>query len=652
MSAETDAHPEPILEPTLDPEPAPPPRLRRTLLEASSVATFAIAWGAVLLRVWRMPMRLPFDTRSDATLISSMVKTMGERGWYLQQPRLGAPFGQQFYDFPHGGETFQLFAMKILVAVAGDWGLAMNLYFLLGFGVLSGVTFLVLRHLRFGCVPSAIAALVYTFLPYHFTHGEMHLWRSTYFTAPLAALLLVWATQWRERFLVDPERAGRFPVRANLRWRRVAGAVAVAVVVAGTETMTTGFTMTLLASGALVGSIRWREPARLVVAASLIAVMGITFGLLSYPTLNYYRAYGTNERAARRLVTESELYGIKLTRLVTPQGGHRSSVLSAIGSKAQEDSFVRSEGGQALGILGTAGFLGALWGAFAGRWRRDGPDTRPSWDRSALREHATTTTLLSLLFGMIAGLSVLLAMVGFAQIRVWNRIMLLIAFFAAVVVLLWSERGVAWARRRFANPKPVLGAVAVAVLAFGLWDGIPPQRKPYAEIEAQHANDRAFVSQIEAVMPDGAAIFQLPVVEFPESEPVGRMLDYDHLRAFLADDGSLRWSYGSIKGRPDADWQVKLRDEVGPIGALPALLGLGFEGLWIDTYGYTDGGLGDGGEIDDIVAAVGVEPMVSGDGRFVFLDLRDFRRRTGMSDEELRQSARDLLGVEPPEGAP
>jgi len=618
---------------------------RRLPLETLAVAGLAWAWGAILLRVWDMPKRLPFDTRSDATLISAMVKTMEERGWYLNQPRLGAPFGQQFYDFPHGGESFQLMAMKVLVTVTGDWGLAVNLYFFFGFGFLAAVTFLVLRHLRFGPVVAGIAALTYTFMPYHFTHGEMHLWRSTYYSAPLAALLLVWATAWRERFLEDPALVGKGSIRSNLRWPRIAGAVAIAVVIAGTETMTTGFTMVLLGTGALVAAIRFREPARLVVAVGLIAVMGITFGILSYPTLNYYRAYGTNEQAARRLVTESELYGLKLSRMLTPQGGHRLHALSEIGNRAQDQSSVRSEGGQALGMLGIAGFLGALWGAFSGRWRRERPDTRPGWDRSALREDATTFTLLALLFGTIGGLSILVSMAGFSQIRVWNRIVLIIAFFAMVVVLMWSEQLTAWIRGRVPRPKAVLGVVAVAVLAFGLWDSIPPQRKPYAEIEAQHASDRAFVAEIEDLMPDGAKILQLPIIEFPEAQPVGKMEDYDHLRAYLADDGTLEWSYGSMKGRPDAAWQITLRDEVGPVGALPAILGLGFEGIWIDTYGY----VGKEDEVDQITAAVGVEPLVSPDGRFVFLDLRDYKRRIDMTDEELRQAAIDVLGVTPPE---
>ncbi|MGI8755730.1 MAG: hypothetical protein ACR2MB_07695 [Acidimicrobiales bacterium] len=625
------------------------PRARRVAAESLGVAAAGWAWGAWLLRVWRMPIRLPFDTRSDATLISAMVKTIGERGWYLKQPRLGAPFGQQFYDFPHGGETFQLVAMKVLVRVSGNWGLAINLYFLLGFGIVAAVSFACLRLLRFGPVIAGVAALIYTFLPYHFIHGETHLWRSTYFTAPLAALLLVWATSWRERFLVDAGRTGRGTLRGNLRRPRVAAAVGIAVVIGGSETMTTGFTMVLLAAGALVAAIRWREPVRLVISGALVAVLAVTFVVLSIPTLNYYRSHGTNPVAARRLVTESELYGLKFTRLVLPQGGHRSSSLGDLGARSQDRSVVKSEGGQALGFLGAAGFLGALYGAIAGRRRAsERPDVAPGWDRGVLREQASMFTVLAFLFGTIGGGAVLLAMVGFSQIRVWDRILLIIAFFAMVVVAMWAERLADWLPTRTTRARPLLAVAAVAVLAFGLWDGIPPVRQPYAEIEEQHRSDRSFLAAIEHRMPEGAAIFQLPVIPFPETETPGRMLDYDPLRAYLADDGSLRWSYGSIKGRSAADWQVYLRDHVGPIGALPGLLGLGFEGIWLDTYGYTD----DGREARRIQHAVGVAPLRSPDKRFLFFDLRDYRRRTAMNDRELRAAARRILRVDPPADAP
>src|SRR5690606_20613487 len=178
--------------------------VRRLSAEVLAVAVAAWAWSAAMLRVWTMPLRLPWDTRSDATLISTMVKNTVDTGWFSDQPRLGAPFGQSLHDFPHGGETFQLVGMKAIAAVTGDWGLTMNVYFILGAGLLAAVTHLVMRHLGFGPVVAAVASLLFTALPYRFSHGQMHLWRSSYLSAPVAALLLIWVACWRERFLRSP----------------------------------------------------------------------------------------------------------------------------------------------------------------------------------------------------------------------------------------------------------------------------------------------------------------------------------------------------------------------------------------------------------------------------------------------------------------
>lgn len=606
-----------------------------------------------MLRVWSMPLRLPWDTRSDATLISTMVKNTVDTGWFAEQPRLGAPFGQNLHDFPHGGETFQLVGMKALAAVAGDWGLTMNLYFILGAGVLAAVTHLVMRHLGFGPIVAAVAALLFMALPYRFSHGQMHLWRSSYVSAPLAALLLVWVASWRECFLRSPgDRAVRVWQRGALRWRRVVVAAGLAVFIAGTETMTTAFTMTLLATGAVVGALRHRDPQRLVVAGAVVAVMVATFAVLSAPTLLHYAEHGTNEVAARRFTTESEWYGLKLTRLVLPEPGHRSGPMSDLGERSQEQTLIVSEPGQALGILGTIGFAGVLYAALTRRRGGEPTPETPPWDRAALRDSAVVNTLLALAFGTIGGFSVILALVGFGQVRVWNRILLFVAFFAMVEVASRSEQLV----RRMANRRPVvgpaaLGCLAAVVLAFGLWDGIPPPRESYDAIESRHASDRAFVAAIEGAMPEGAAIFQVPILDFPEVVAPGLMEDYDPFRGYLADSGSLRWSYGSVKGRPEAEWQSRVRDEIGPVGALPALVGMGFDGLWLDTYGYRQGpthpGL-DPAEIDAIEQAVGVEPLVSADERFRFYDLRPFRESLGLTDAQLRDEAERVLGIDPP----
>lgn len=620
----------------------------RLAAEAAAVMVAAWTWTAAMLRIWEMPLRLPWDTRSDATLIATMVKNTVDTGWFADQPRLGAPFGQNLHDFPHGGETFQLAVMKVVATFTGDWGLTMNLYFLVGAGLLAAVTHLVLRHLGFGPLVAAVGALLYTALPYRFAHGQMHLWRSSYFTAPLAALLLVWVACWRERFLRAPtDRSVRVWRRGALRWPRVAAAAAMAVVIAGTETMTTAFTMTLLVVGAVVGALRHRDPQRLLVAGGLVSVMIATFAVLSAPTLLHYAEHGSNDVAARRFTTESEWYGLKLTRLVLPEPGHRVGALSDIGERSQEHTLLVSEPGQALGILGTIGFAGVLYAALTRRRGGEPSPASPPWDRAALRDSGVVNTLVALAFGTIGGFSVVMAMVGFGQVRVWNRIMLFVAFFAMVEAATRVEQ----VGRRVNIRHPSYAGIAAVVLAFGLWDGIPPPRMSYDAIEARHASDRAFVSAIEDVLPDGAAIFQIPVLDFPEVVAPGAMEDYDPLRGYLADSGSLRWSYGAVKGRPESDWQSRLRDEVGPVGALPALLGMGFEGLWVDTHGYRPGpthpGL-DPTEIDAIELAVGVEPLTSPDGRFLFFDLRSYREGLGLGDAELRAEAVRVLGIEPP----
>ena len=150
-------------------------------------------------------------------------------------------------------------------------------------------------------------------------------------------------------------------------------------------------------------------------------------------------------------------------------------------------------------------------------------------------------------------------------------------------------------------------------------------------------------------MPDGAAIFQLPVVPFPETPPVGGMLDYDLYRGYIHDDGSLRWSYGGVKGRPDADWQLPLRDGLDPVTALPGLLGMGYDGLWVDTFGYPDGGASLRPRLDRVLRE---RPLRSENGRLLFYDLSGYKRRLGRSDAQLRAIAQRQFGITPPRPLP
>src|SRR5829696_4292068 len=91
---------------------------------------------------------------------------------------------------------------------------------------------------------------------------------------------------------------------------------------------------------------------------------------------------------------------------------------------------------------------------------------------------------------------------------------------------------------------------------------------------------------MEAALPATAMVFQLPFHRFPESQPQGRMIDYDPLRPYVLGDGRLRWSYGGLKGR-SADWQ-----DLWVAQPLPVLLGAvaaaGFDALWVNRRAFDD----------------------------------------------------------------
>jgi phosphoglycerol transferase len=133
-------------------------------------------------------------------------------------------------------------------------------------------------------------------------------------------------------------------------------------------------------------------------------------------------------------------------------------------------------------------------------------------------------------------------------------------------------------------------------------------------------------------------IFQLPYIPFPENPSVIKMKDYDHFRGYLHSK-NLRWSYGAMKERQADFWQKQV--SLLPVGEFMQRLSLaGFNGIYVDRYGYADSGA----QIEsEISAAVGTEPLISGNGRLAFFDTTQFNKRLkeGFTDQDW-QLKRDL----------
>ncbi len=610
-------------------------------VQAAAVGLGALAIVTWLYRLWDRSLSVPFENVYDARQVASSVRSLIDHGLFAENPALGAPFGRTRFDWPAAGELLQRAVIVMFGFVDRRYGVVMNAYYVFGFAAVAVVAFLVLRVLRFGFVVAAPIALLYAFLPYHFFHGESHLTRSAYFSAPLAALVLLSVLSFRGTLLRHPHQFPRSwsGLRRDVRWIRVGGVVGLAAVVALSETMTTVFTICALTIVAGLVAIRDRSPAVLVMAGAVALTIGIVYGAALLPNLAYWHDNGRNASAVRRIPIEQELYGLKISQLLLPIPEHRWSQLHSLQRDATDRTTIPSEGGQGLGALGALGFLGALVGVLT----RGVParSTRPVEDRGQLWRLAGLLTVVLVLLGTVSGLALLAAVGGAGQVRTWGRVVVLIAFFALLVVAMGLEIAVRWLKARGTAGLVGASLLPLAVLGFGLWDTAVPVRFDQ-ETEAPRIQAASeFVGEIERRLPTDAAVFQLPVIPYPEYQAqYARVSDYEQMLPYLVSH-DLRWSYGGNKGRPEADWQQQV-DSADPAPSLAGLRGLGFDGVVLDTWQYDDGG---SAAIASLERELGPADVVSSDdARWRFWDLRREAWVAGPTGAEARRAARDLVG--------
>src|SRR5262249_40369733 len=124
-------------------------------------------------------------------------------------PQLNAPFGQQWVEWPMGGDTVSYVIKKALVDVTGSVPVTDNLFWLLTFPLTAIAAYPVLRWLRCSHMSALLAAVLFALTPYHFRNGMGHENLAFYVAVPLIVLLCVQVLdlneQWSE-FHIGPRR--------------------------------------------------------------------------------------------------------------------------------------------------------------------------------------------------------------------------------------------------------------------------------------------------------------------------------------------------------------------------------------------------------------------------------------------------------------
>lgn len=572
----------------------PERRPRRLALEGLLTTAVAQILAVLVLGMWsRERLTQPLDARVDAVLHAGFIRSMQLTGWYSAGAGAGAPNGQDMVDFPLGPDHVHLVVLRLLAELPISAFSVLNLYFLASFGVVAGVTHLTLRSLGSDALPAAAGALLYAFLPYHFAHGPGHLFLSMYVSIPLAILLAVW--------VADGRLGRRTP-----RWRWAVAAVCV-LVVGSASGYYAVFGAICVMGAACVGAFRRDAVRTLLIGLAVAAAIGVVLVANVTPNLLDRRANGDNIEVAHRSPRENDFYGLRPATLVVPSETHRIEALARLGREANDVPFP-GERGSYLGFVGVLGFGVLLATCFAGLAARKVPPVLAS---------LAGMLVVSLLVGARGGGGYLISLAGFTNTRAWGRMSLVIALLSLGAMSLVATA----ATRRF-GLKVVTPAMAVLVV-LGLLDQIPAEPVPNRATVAREVDlERALVQEMEATLPAGAMVYQLPYHRFPEAGPRDRMLDYDQLRPYVLGGGRLRWSGGGLKGR-EADWQELWAAQ--PVSVLiRAVAAAGFSALWVDRRAYGD----DADQLlAELTALSGSAPRTSGDGMLAWMDLRPYRER-------------------------
>ncbi len=184
-------------------------------------------------------------------------------------------------------------------------------------------------------------------------------------------------------------------------------------------------------------------------------------------------------------------------------------------------------------------------------------------------------------FSIAGALNYLMGAFGFLLLRATARSSIIISCIALYFVCenLPSKIGKKWRT-----------GLSVLLVMVGVWDQLPRYPKLEQKIRerawADYQSDARLFPWLESQLQPGAMVFELPVKDYPEMGPVREMGDYEHLRPVLHTK-ELRFSYGTIKGRGDTDWQKTVASKT-PAVMIAELERYGFSAILINRKAYED----------------------------------------------------------------
>ena len=539
-----------------------------------------------------------YNAGDDYSIINQ-IKQLTQESWLWTTDRLGAPYGQQVFDYASFFlQIPEYLFIKILTLFSSDVPVIENLLYLFTFVFCSLSAYIVLRKMSIHYFFAVCGSILYAYTPYIFERRLSHYCLTACYFVPVS-IYLCYATYIKDDYF-----------KLNIKsWNKKT--VAILLLCACIATNGIGyypfFTCFLLCVSAFCKFIQTRKIKSILPQIRIILCIGLFMLLALLPTILYHRAYGSNPIATRDLYSV-EVYSLKITQLFMPIYSHGITKIQEFINEYNMHTPLTNENTTSyLGVIGGIGFIIGLIGIFAIRKveissykiieNKKSKKTNKIDNRNIDTDEKICDATIPLmarfnlacvLFMSIGGfISLLAVLTKLYVMRGFNRISIYIMFCSLVIICSVAQSK--YNQIKDKKKKMVFCCIVCLITLFGVWDQTPQLINDGSSLRANRERwnaDEAFIGQIEAVMNEGDMIFQLPYHQYPEAGSVNNMTDYQLLEGYIHSD-TLRWSYGGLKGR-ESDAYSAYVTSLDTESMINKIVADGFKGLYIDKRAYTE----------------------------------------------------------------
>ncbi len=588
----------------------------------------------IYMKLQNKDLTVPFEYSGDVMGVFSEIKNMTLGNSLFFNPNIAAPFGSN-QALANKGYLLHYFVIYIIGIFTKNSALILNLFYLISYGLVAITAYISFKLLKINSLIASLLAIIYSFLPYHFFRYEQHIYLGSYYTVPLACVVLVW-------MLLDEDVKGIKKIKEIFSHKMLLS-LFFSFLIGISDFYYTAFFLIFLCFVTFCKIIKEKNLKYILYSVLNIfsSLLGILFCYLPL-IFDILRDGIKIVQYSDRSVGGIDYYSLKISQLLMPIQNHQIYFLRNIREVFDSSfTYITENSMSSLGVILSIGFILSIIFIFVGKQNSE---------RNKFINTLGKLNIFAVLLSINGGLSAFIAFFFTAVIRCYTRTSVFIAFFSALVIGCILQDAYYFLYRKKCG-KRVIYVLSICIIIFASIDQIPkdvamgskfnPEIGKYettiSSVKQLYEEDERFIRNIENISLTGTKILQFPIMSNTQSSsyPNGNTSAYTQMRPYLHSNGNLYWSYGSIVGDTTDYWLRNLNKIENFEKQIDTAVVYGFTGVYVDSKGYTEEELKN---ILDIMNEISIdEPVVSENQELYYWDISNYAENylSTLNDEEL-----------------